>query len=100
MGGVTHRARWNRRLDAVCADPSLFRLVLHPVVDIAAGRIAGYEVLSRFPSTIPTAYAPSTLSISLSPFACVPSAAAYYLVITNFLIFTRRPRLVQTHIPQ
>ena len=54
MGGVTHRARWNRRLDAVCADPSLFRLVLHPVVDIAAGRIAGYEVLSRFPSTIPT----------------------------------------------
>ncbi|WP_432540569.1 EAL domain-containing protein [Kineococcus sp. SYSU DK002] len=54
MGEVTHRGRWHRRLDAVCADPALLRLVLHPVVDVAAGRVAGYEVLSRFPSAVPT----------------------------------------------
>ncbi|WP_432512367.1 EAL domain-containing protein [Kineococcus sp. SYSU DK001] len=54
MGEVTHRGRWHRRLDAVCADPGLLRLVLHPVVDVAAGRVAGYEVLSRFPSAVPT----------------------------------------------
>lgn len=54
MGEVTHRGRWHRRLDAVCADPNLLHLVLHPVVDVCAGRIAGYEVLSRFPSAVPT----------------------------------------------
>ncbi len=27
---------------------------LHPVVDVAAGRVAGYEVLSRFASDVPT----------------------------------------------
>jgi len=54
VGGTTYRARWNRRLDSVCADPGQLGLVLHPVVDVAAGRIAGYEVLSRFPSSVPT----------------------------------------------
>ncbi|PRY18053.1 EAL domain-containing protein (putative c-di-GMP-specific phosphodiesterase class I) [Kineococcus rhizosphaerae] len=51
---MTHRGRWHRRLDAVCSDPALLRLVLHPVVDVAAGRVAGYEVLSRFGSPVPT----------------------------------------------
>ncbi|GAA0290675.1 EAL domain-containing protein [Kineococcus aurantiacus] len=51
---MTHRGRWHRRLDAVCSDPGLLRLVLHPVVDVAAARVAGYEVLSRFPSAVPT----------------------------------------------
>ncbi|MEW1958307.1 EAL domain-containing protein [Kineococcus sp. NPDC059986] len=41
-------------MDAVCADPDALRLVLHPVVDVAAGRVAGYEVLSRFASDVPT----------------------------------------------
>jgi EAL domain-containing protein (putative c-di-GMP-specific phosphodiesterase class I) len=54
VAGLSHHARWHRRLDAVCADPGLLRLVLHPVVDVAAGRVAGYEVLSRFPSAIAT----------------------------------------------
>ena len=54
MRGMSHRARWHHRLDAVCADPALLRLVLHPVVDVAAGRVAGYEVLSRLPSDLPT----------------------------------------------
>ncbi|WP_380175849.1 EAL domain-containing protein [Kineococcus sp. DHX-1] len=53
-GDVAHRGRWHRRLDAVCADPGALRLVLHPVVDVAAGRVAGYEVLSRFASDVPT----------------------------------------------
>ncbi len=53
-GDVAHRGRWHRRLDAVCADPEALRLVLHPVVDVAAGRVAGYEVLSRFASDVPT----------------------------------------------
>ncbi|MEZ0163549.1 EAL domain-containing protein [Kineococcus sp. LSe6-4] len=53
-GEVAHRGRWHRRLDAVCADPDALRLVLHPVVDVAAGRVAGYEVLSRFTSDVPT----------------------------------------------
>lgn len=53
-GDVAHRGRWHRRLDAVCADPDALRLVLHPVVDVAAGRVAGYEVLSRFASDVPT----------------------------------------------
>jgi EAL domain-containing protein (putative c-di-GMP-specific phosphodiesterase class I) len=52
--GTSVRARWHRRLDAVCADPDLLRLVLHPVVDVAAGRVAGYEALSRFPSAVAT----------------------------------------------
>ncbi|WP_432563422.1 EAL domain-containing protein [Kineococcus sp. SYSU DK003] len=50
---MTHRGRWHRRLDALCAEPDLLQLVLHPVVDVAAGRVAGYEVLSRFPSAVP-----------------------------------------------
>ncbi|MEZ0493094.1 EAL domain-containing protein [Kineococcus sp. TBRC 1896] len=51
---VAHRGRWHRRLDGVCADPAALRLVLHPVVDVGAGRVAGYEVLSRFASDVPT----------------------------------------------
>ncbi|WP_432521868.1 EAL domain-containing protein [Kineococcus sp. SYSU DK006] len=54
MSGRAHRSRWHRRLDAVGADPGLLQLVLHPVVDVAGGRVAGYEVLSRFPSDVPT----------------------------------------------
>ncbi|WP_337060788.1 EAL domain-containing protein [Kineococcus sp. G2] len=43
-----HLQRWQRRLDDLAAHPERLRLVLHPVVDVAAGRVAGYEVLSRF----------------------------------------------------
>ena len=39
---------WSHRLDELAAHPERLRLVLHPVVDVAAGRVAGYEVLSRF----------------------------------------------------
>ena len=54
------RIRWQQRLDALVADPSTLRLVLHPVVDVVAGRVAGYEALSRFDSRVPTeAPAPS-----------------------------------------
>ncbi|NAZ87689.1 EAL domain-containing protein [Kineococcus indalonis] len=45
-----HLSRWRRRLDELAAHPEQLRLVLHPVVDVAAGRVAGYEVLSRFAS--------------------------------------------------
>jgi EAL domain-containing protein (putative c-di-GMP-specific phosphodiesterase class I) len=48
------RIRWEQRLDALVADPSALRLVLHPVVDVVAGRVAGYEALSRFDSPLPT----------------------------------------------
>lgn len=48
------RIGWQRRLDALVADPSALRLVLHPVVDVVAGRVAGYEALSRFDSPLPT----------------------------------------------
>ncbi|WP_432535195.1 EAL domain-containing protein [Kineococcus arenarius] len=40
--------RWRGRLADLAAHPELLRPVLHPVVDVAAGRVAGYEVLSRF----------------------------------------------------
>ena len=48
------RVRWHRRLDSLSADPTALRLVLHPVVDVVAGRVAGYEVLSRFDSPVAT----------------------------------------------
>jgi len=51
---VRERARWQRRLDLLSDHPQSLRLVLHPVVDVVAGRVAGYEVLSRFDSAIPT----------------------------------------------
>ena len=53
-GDGSGSTRWRRRLDALAADPGRLRLVLHPVVDVAAGRVAGYEVLSRFESDQPT----------------------------------------------
>ncbi|WP_432495299.1 EAL domain-containing protein [Kineococcus gypseus] len=43
-------AGWRGRLDDLLARPERLRLVLHPVVDVAAERVAGYEVLSRFDS--------------------------------------------------
>ncbi|WP_167588017.1 EAL domain-containing protein [Kineococcus rubinsiae] len=48
------RVRWHRRLDSLADDPTALRLVLHPVVDVVAGRVAGYEALSRFDSRLPT----------------------------------------------
>ncbi|NAZ84199.1 EAL domain-containing protein, partial [Kineococcus sp. R8] len=38
----------------LAADPGTLHLVLHPVVDVVAGRVAGYEALSRFDSPVPT----------------------------------------------
>jgi len=54
VGDRHDRIRWHHRLDALVADPSALRLVLHPVVDVVAGRVAGYEALSRFDSPLPT----------------------------------------------
>ncbi|WP_432547279.1 EAL domain-containing protein [Kineococcus sp. SYSU DK004] len=45
--GTADAAGWSERLDALLAAPESLRLVLHPLVDLAAARVAGHEVLSR-----------------------------------------------------
>ncbi|MGI4896151.1 MAG: EAL domain-containing protein [Janthinobacterium lividum] len=52
--GSEGRHRWGKRLDNLRSDPDQLALVMHPVVDVVAGRVAGYEVLSRFAAPQPT----------------------------------------------
>ncbi|WP_158609460.1 EAL domain-containing protein [Cellulomonas triticagri] len=44
----TDDPRWRDALRAVLDDPALHALHAQPVVDLAAGTVAGYELLSRF----------------------------------------------------
>jgi EAL domain-containing protein (putative c-di-GMP-specific phosphodiesterase class I) len=49
-GAGSERARrgWEQRIRAVLSQPERLTLVAQPIVDLHAGQVAGYEVLSRF----------------------------------------------------
>jgi EAL domain-containing protein (putative c-di-GMP-specific phosphodiesterase class I) len=48
---TARRARSRRDIEDVLASPTALAIVLQPIVELATGRVAGYEALSRFRST-------------------------------------------------
>ncbi|WP_369052147.1 EAL domain-containing protein [Kineococcus terrestris] len=62
-------AGWSQRLDALRAAPEALRLVLHPLVDLAAARVAGHEVLSRvdLPAPVPPGAGPHDVPAPAGP---------------------------------
>lgn len=49
---ATAEARWDAALARVVADPSAPLLHAQPIVELAGGQVAGYEMLSRFPTDV------------------------------------------------
>ena len=45
-------ARWDAALAAVVADPAMPVLHAQPIVELTGGQVAGYEMLSRFPTDV------------------------------------------------
>lgn len=51
-GPTTAEARWDAALARVLADPGAPVLHAQPIVELAGGQVAGYEMLSRFPTDV------------------------------------------------
>lgn len=51
-GPAAAEARWDAALAQVVADPSSPALHAQPIVELAGGQVAGYEMLSRFPTDV------------------------------------------------
>lgn len=51
-GPSTAEARWDAALARVVADPGAPVLHAQPIVELSGGQVAGYEMLSRFPTDV------------------------------------------------
>ena len=70
---VAAEEEWSAAIVRVCSDPAAIRVVFQPIVDLARGPVAGYELLTRFagpPQASPDVWFGAAARVGLATAIC------------------------------